>query len=248
MNALATLERLVPAGEVFDLLVSEHDRRGTYATIELCKRAALETLLARLKDGHLVGWATSCNIICDHPIEVPKGEPFGTWDFYSKNEIGPIPAEFWIHFDRAGIAGAAFDAVACDFRYDYTDDSYCWRCGAAYGVAFDRGGLPPAAVPSNYWSLPPQQENMPYDVDAVDGKPSRKGRKPANWWPDFAEELAFHIHEKGFPEGRGSEGQGELIDAIFEAMAGQGKSEPSRSQVQPVINAVLRRLRAAGNS
>jgi len=74
----------------------------------------------------------------------------------------------------------------------------------------------------------------------------RMGRKPANWWPDFAEELAAYIHDDGLPKGVDTEGQDEVIKAIFGRMAETGKAEPSRTQVQPVVNAVLRRLRAAG--
>lgn len=49
------------------------------------------------------------------------------------------------------------------------------------------------------------------------------------------------------PEGTGTEGQSEMIQAIFERMAERGKAEPSRSTVQPVINAILLRWRSAGN-
>ena len=90
------------------------------------------------------------------------------------------------------------------------------------------------------------------DFDEMDVEPespvvSKGGRRPANWWPDFAEELAVYLHENGLPAGQGHEGQSTMIDAIFGRMAGQGKSEPGRGTVQPVVNAVLRRLRSAGN-
>ena len=68
------------------------------------------------------------------------------------------------------------------------------------------------------------------------------GRPPANWWPDFAEELAVQLHEYGPPEK-----QAELISAVQEALVARGKAEPSRSQIQPVVRAVLARIGAAGN-
>ncbi len=73
------------------------------------------------------------------------------------------------------------------------------------------------------------------------------GRPPANWWPDFAEELAYYIFDRGIPEGQGHDGQSEIMNVVFERMTGSGKLEPTRATVQPVINAVLRRIRSAGN-
>lgn len=73
------------------------------------------------------------------------------------------------------------------------------------------------------------------------------GRRPANWWPDFAEELAVYIHEAGTPDGEGQAGQSAMIDDIFKRLNARGKDEPSRTTVQPVIRAVLSRLRSAEN-
>lgn len=74
----------------------------------------------------------------------------------------------------------------------------------------------------------------------------RRGRPPANWWPDFAEELALTIHEEGIPAGTGHVGQSGLLDKVCERLAQSGKPEPSRTTAQPVINAVLARIRSAG--
>lgn len=82
-------------------------------------------------------------------------------------------------------------------------------------------------------------------TDASDTKRAR-GRSAAKWWPDFAEELALYIHDEGIPEGSGHDGQSAMLDAIFERMTAAGKAEPSRTTVQPVINAVLARIRSAG--
>lgn len=76
---------------------------------------------------------------------------------------------------------------------------------------------------------------------------ARAGRPPAQWWPEFAEELAVYIHDIGLPAGSGAQGQSKMIDDIFERLATSGRSEPSRTSVQPVISRVLKRLRSAGN-
>lgn len=81
--------------------------------------------------------------------------------------------------------------------------------------------------------------------DPSEVKPGR-GRPAANWWPAFAEELALTIHEEGIPEGAGHVGQSELLDRVCTRLSVSGKPEPSRTTVQPVINAVLKRLRSAG--
>lgn len=87
------------------------------------------------------------------------------------------------------------------------------------------------------------------DLPDVKPQPRAKesGRRPANWWPDFAEELAVYIHSEGIPAGHGQEGQSAMIDEIFRRLSARGKDEPSRTTVQPVLRAVLNRLRSAGN-
>lgn len=76
---------------------------------------------------------------------------------------------------------------------------------------------------------------------------SRRGRPVASWWPDFAEELAVYIHDNGVPKGSDAEGQSKMIDKIFAALADRGREEPSRTSIQDVVSAVLRRIRSAGN-
>lgn len=82
----------------------------------------------------------------------------------------------------------------------------------------------------------------------ADAAPKRGGgRPPANWWPDFAEELAVYVHVCGMPEGEEHGGQSAVIDAICERLTLAGKAEPTRSTVQPVVNRVLKRIRSAEN-
>jgi|GEM_PF-1398735 len=72
-----------------------------------------------------------------------------------------------------------------------------------------------------------------------------RGRKPAQWWPDFAEELAVYIHETGIPAGEGAEGQSAVIAEVFDRLAKRGCTEPNRTSVQPVVRNLLKRLRSA---
>ncbi|WP_338242206.1 hypothetical protein [Aurantiacibacter hainanensis] len=94
---------------------------------------------------------------------------------------------------------------------------------------------------------PSAEEVAQYEMECdTNGATQGRGRSAAKWWPDFAEELSVYIHEEGIPEGSGHEGQSALIDAVFERLVAAGKTEPGRATVQPVINAVLQRIRSAG--
>jgi hypothetical protein len=84
---------------------------------------------------------------------------------------------------------------------------------------------------------------------AVSGDAPRRssgGRKRADWWPAFVAELAVEVHENGIPAGHEANGSEALINAIFARMSKRGIEEGSRSAVQPVINAVLARMRELG--
>ena len=51
-----------------------------------------------------------------------------------------------------------------------------------------------------------------------------------------------------YPAGIGAEGTDEVIDAICTIMQGpDGTGAPGRTTIQPVIAAVLRRVRSVGN-
>ena len=58
MNKIAIYERLIHAGEVHAHLANEYDRQKLYSEYAECKRVALETLLARLRDGYASAWTT----------------------------------------------------------------------------------------------------------------------------------------------------------------------------------------------
>lgn len=230
-------ERLVPAGEAIELLAKEHDRRGIHSNWSACLDAAHDTILGRLLAGHLVAYAEKCEIDCDNPAAPPPGEVVREEDFFRGSAVCRIPLAFWCHYHNTIAPRRKFDVISSDFSFtmfgDEWDD-YRFRTGGAYSVTFDRKGLPAAAVPA--W-----EANFGSSI-AIDAPKENRGRKPANWWPDFAEELAFYIHEKGRPET-----QEALIAAVFDGLARQGRPEPSRTQVQPVVRQLLDRLAKAGN-
>jgi hypothetical protein len=74
---------------------------------------------------------------------------------------------------------------------------------------------------------------------------AERGRRLSELWRPWVAELVAYIHANGLPAGVGSQGQEELIKAIEEAFAQRGEETLSRSTAQPVVQAVLDRLRAA---
>lgn len=246
MNDIAVLERLVQAGEVLDLLTREYDRRGDYANVEVCKRAALDMLVSRLRNGHAKAWSTNSNI--DSSIDTGSVTPdqiVATWDYHHHTGFpAEVPQEFWSHFYHAGQDNRSFDPVSGDFQFSYSDNEYSSREGNAYDVWLDPRGLPSLAVPTRPApAIAPSQEPTAMSLPAS----TARGRPAANWWPDFAAELAIYVHEEGLPDGSDTEGQGAVIDAVLSRLAERGAREPSRASIQPVVNDILRRIRAARN-
>lgn len=144
-----------------------------------------------------------------------------------------LPSDFW-HASQKGS-----DWAAGDFTVQVSDrHGYRYERWQAFGVMFERAGI------EAMLARPESTNALPEPTD----RPSRQsGRRAAAWWPHFAEELAIYLHEEGMPDGTGAEGQSEVIDAIFTRMNHNGKTEPSRATIQPVVTAVLRRIRTAGN-
>lgn len=231
MDDAASLDRLVPAGDAFERLANEYDRRGDYASFEVCRKVALDTLITRLKNRHLTAWTTHCSIASD----LPRNSATSSGDFHQHSGAPAIiPYQFWTHFHWANDNCRTFEPVAGDFSFEYTDDDYSRREGSAFNVLFDPSGLPPAAVP---WQGASAESN-PHRSTIASATPQKsKGRPPASWWPGFAEELVVYVHNHGLPST-----QEALIAGVFEALAQQGKDEPSRTQVQPVVRQLFDRL------
>lgn len=230
-------ERLVAATDAIELLAREHDRRGTQSDWASCLDAAHDTILARLLAGYLIAYAEVCEIDCDNPAPPGPGEIVREEDFFRGAELCRIPLAFWCHYSNAGREDRKFDFVSGDFSFSFSGDhgdNYRWRSGGAYAAVFDRNGLPAAAVAE--W---PSTVNKPTAAERPQS--GNRGRPPANWWPDFAEELAIYVHDHGMPDT-----QETLISSVQAAMTARERAEPSRAQIQPVIRALFDRLRPAG--
>jgi hypothetical protein len=73
----------------------------------------------------------------------------------------------------------------------------------------------------------------------------KRGRKLSDGWRIWVAELVAYVHDNGYPDGVGSQGQEELIQAVAGALAARGEEGLARTTVQPVVQAVLDRLRSA---
>ena len=73
--------------------------------------------------------------------------------------------------------------------------------------------------------------------------PTRRGRRPANWWPDALEEALVDYYENGWPEGEDTNGIETVIDRLLTRMAAKG-IEPSRASLQGPIRRALLRCRS----
>lgn len=181
--------------------------------------------------------------------------------FLEEEEIergdGEIIQGFWWALNSAISASSQKDSMSeaqifwetgdFSFRFQFAKDEYF--IGHAHGVVFHRAGiadiLGERRTPNVQSIRTPATPIAPScKMDSQQALPviGNRGRRPARWWPDFAEELAIYLHEKGLPET-----QEALISGVQSAMTAAGKDEPSRAQIQPVIRAVFSRLHPAGN-
>lgn len=120
----------------------------------------------------------------------------------------------------------------------WIDGSFHWR---AFGVTFlesDIADLMPTTSPRS----PPVDVTPKVSTGNVAGR-----RRSENWTPWIAELVAY-VHEVGLPAGEAAEGQDVIFEAIDARLIERDLDGLSRTTVQPVIRAVLMRLRQAGNS
>lgn len=73
------------------------------------------------------------------------------------------------------------------------------------------------------------------------------GRPKSEKWSHWIAELVSYIHDEGIPGGSGVEGQDAIIGSVDERLIARGLEGLGRSTVQPVVRAVLLRLRSAEN-
>lgn len=120
-----------------------------------------------------------------------------------------------------------------DFKVHLESDSRSVSL-SVIGLQFDR-----LALESVFSDTP---SGTAKEIEAV--IPVGAGRPRSAAWTDWIAELSNYIHENGFPEGSGSQGQESLISGVADRLAERGLEGPSRSTVQPVVKAVLSRNRA----
>ncbi|NML93053.1 hypothetical protein [Novosphingobium olei] len=230
--------RWVPAFAAFEALRKQYEAANYYADDEVCWKAASDALLRRLQSGQLPSRASLLTEDWDNSFEIEPEPPLRR----DADGMFPVPLTFWAGFAAAFPIRKEWDWLAGDFEFKVDGKRTGWGengSGSALGLEVDANQLPHFS-----WPRPSDEragESVPSPVQRGGGRPA------ANWWPDFAEELAIYIHETGIPEGQGHDGQSTIIDAVFARMSERKKTEPGRGTVQPVVNAILRRLRSAGN-
>jgi hypothetical protein len=230
--------RWIPACEALNT-VCRHYMSHTGKAETWCREESKKMLLRRLKFGQLPARAMTVDQAVDYEDE-SKDERFSR----KLSAAMEVPTVFWELYDDVQDKEYWFDWVSGDFYCEYvlegSDDGKedVVVKNIVMGLEVDARYL---FSGSNAETMPSKSTTL-FEVSAR----AKGGRAPANWWPSFAEELAWYVHEAGFPAGKGNEGQSEIIDAVFERMTSAGKPEPSRTTVQPVINALLARVRSAG--
>ncbi|MFC4254412.1 hypothetical protein GRI97_03170 [Altererythrobacter xixiisoli] len=232
----------VPVFTAFEALQKQYEASNYYANEETCWRAASDALLRRLRLGQLPSRASLLTEEWDYSFDFePEPEP-AMPPHYDADGMLLVPKSFWEGFATSVPIRREIDWLAGDFQFMLEGNRSGWGqngTGTVIGLEVDANFLPQLSK----LLLSPKKEAEP----ASFSRPRGGGRPPASWWPDFAEELAIYIHENGIPDGEGHDGQSTIIDAVFARMNVNNKTEPGRGTVQPVVNAILRRLRSAEN-
>jgi hypothetical protein len=215
-------------------LRKQYAQAGIYADEEASIRAITDMLLRRLRTGQLSGRARGFRWLKEPKGGADQHSP----PIASADGFFAIPPAFWGALSQCSQSARGADWFAGDFEYHFMNE-FDDHEGGVIGLEVREDQLPrPFADAGN----PKNLSNQSLVADAKVG-----GRPAARWWPDFAVELALFIHEEGVPPGSGHDGQSEVLDKILGRLSRAGKEEPGRATVQPVINAVLRRIRSAGN-
>jgi hypothetical protein len=209
-------------GEVLDAIQPHYT--GRHAELDAAKalldRLAAKTMLARGRVIIMEGAIKDAQLVLNPP-----------------DQVVVIPDRFWVAIQQHT---RTFPSLTAKYHGD-------WKAGD-----FELESLRSEPSDEAYFRAVIQdvylQNNGIPNIDSIGhqakGPPNRGGRKAASWWADFAEELVIYFHECGYPDGSGTEGQSEVIDEICRRLAEQGKVEPSRTTIQPVINAILKRFRS----
>ena len=171
-------------------------------------------------------WQTLQNIIDDEQRELANhGWPFFRVDL-EKLGLEDCSSHEWDFGENR------FSIAQCPPETPIHDSSYFEEWFSAWNLEIRLAEEPSVAL------------EIGASPGTVEGPPM--GRPLANWWPDFVAELVAYSVEVGMPEGIGHQGQSEVIRDVCARLQERGKEEPSRTQIQEAVNAVLRRMRSAG--
>jgi hypothetical protein len=154
-----------------------------------------------------------------------------------------VPEWFWEHCSQGSAAILNWDTGSFAGRGLVNGELHKVRIK---GVEFDVSGIIDLEFMLKR-EPEPVVDDEPKGADQV-AKPSVAGGRPrSEKWIDWVAELAAYIHFNGIPTGEGVEGQDALIAAIDQKLIDAGREGLSRSTVQPIVRAVLGRLRSAEN-
>lgn len=176
-------------------------------------------------------WQNLSTTIEEEQIELSgHGWPFNTIDL-EKLAIKDCEPYEWVFSQNR------FSTASCPPDTETHDKSYFEEWFSAWDIEIR---LPAVEDADSNTEHELACEIEPSDAPTV-------GRPLAHWWPDFVAELVAYTVEVGLPDGIGHQGQSEVIKEVCLRLQVRGKAEPSRSQIQDAVNAVLRRMRSAGN-
>lgn len=221
-------------------LTSGQDRLSTVSADQV-----FFSCLKRLSNGTLVAWSADWefskteNIYqIDENDELFSPEPL--WRESCLNRYSAVPQAFWEAYESATVASRSFDPVFNHFEFSILESkSFPWEPntdlmkGKASSVSIGLQGV-----------VPTHKGIQPVNISAEKTR-SILGRKPANWWRDFAIDLAVYVGSVGIPDGEDTDGQSIVIEAVQTRMNVRGVPEASRASIQPVVNEVLKQIRAA---
>jgi hypothetical protein len=164
---------------------------------------------------------------------------FGVNDYKETNAA--IPDWFWVYC-----------AMGPDSVLDWNSGNFAGRgeidgtsCAVSIrGAEFSIAGI--VALEAMLASQAPEDDAAAAQRVGT-GAPSGSGRPRSEKWTAWIAELVAYVHEEGVPGGSGTDGQDPIIAAVDARLIERGLEGPSRSTVQPVVRAVLQRLRSAGN-
>lgn len=184
----------------------------------------------QLEDFDLISskqWKTLELIILDEQTQFSNDEWPDKFVNLQKLQLADCPAYEWAFGDNR------FTTALCPPDTAFYDSAYFEEWFSAWGI--------------EVWPRVIDGEIPEWDSAPPTPPPSKGGRPLAEWWPDFVAELVAYTVDTGLPPGVGHQGQSDVIKEVSARLQERGKEEPSRSQIQEVVNAVLRRMRSAGN-